>query len=119
MLGEGCLNVGDAKLTLGTGSFLCVNIGSEIVPPNTGFYPVVGWSKSVRTDESLSCEDIPDTKLEDITFLLEGFNSDSGNSLVKLKESGCKYKHRKSHSKSCLKIIFRQQLHMFQLLNQD
>lgn len=36
MLGEGCLNVGDAKLTLGTGSFLCVNIGSEIVPPNTG-----------------------------------------------------------------------------------
>ncbi|VDL55770.1 unnamed protein product [Hymenolepis diminuta] len=88
MLGEGCLNVGDAKLTLGTGSFLCVNIGSEIVPPNTGFYPVVGWSKSVRIDESLSCEDIPDTKLEDITFLLEGFNSDSGNSLVKLKESG-------------------------------
>ncbi|VDO00279.1 unnamed protein product [Rodentolepis nana] len=36
MLGEGCLNVGDAKLTLGTGSFLCVNIGSSLVPPNTG-----------------------------------------------------------------------------------
>nr|CDS30176.1 glycerol kinase 5 [Hymenolepis microstoma] len=88
MLGEGCLNVGDAKLTLGTGSFLCVNIGSALVPPNTGFYPVVGWSKSTLTDESLSCEDVPDIKLEDVTFLLEGFNSDAGNSLVKLKEVG-------------------------------
>ncbi|VDO13426.1 unnamed protein product [Rodentolepis nana] len=36
----------------------------------------------------MSCEDVPDTKLEDVTFLLEGFNSDAGNSLLKLKEAG-------------------------------
>lgn len=36
MLGEGCLRVGDAKLTLGTGAFLNVNIGSHVIPPNTG-----------------------------------------------------------------------------------
>ncbi len=36
MLGEGCLSVGDAKLTLGTGAFLNVNIGSKAIPPNTG-----------------------------------------------------------------------------------
>ncbi|KAM7532574.1 hypothetical protein Aperf_G00000131713 [Anoplocephala perfoliata] len=88
MLGEGCLNFGDAKLTLGTGAFLNVNIGSNLVPPNTGFYPIVGWCKSSRTDESLSCEDVPDTKLDNVTFLLEGFNSDAGNTLNKLKEAG-------------------------------
>lgn len=36
MLGEGCLSFDDAKLTLGTGAFLDVNIGSNLVPPNTG-----------------------------------------------------------------------------------
>ncbi|VDM18282.1 unnamed protein product [Hydatigera taeniaeformis] len=107
MLGEGCLRVGDAKLTLGTGAFLNVNIGSHVIPPNTGkysfqiarhlmtlnffevgFYPVVGWAQSARTDTSLSCEALPDTELKNVTFLIEGFNSDAGSSLNKLKEAG-------------------------------
>ncbi|CDS40192.1 glycerol kinase 5 [Echinococcus multilocularis] len=88
MLGEGCLSVGDAKLTLGTGAFLNVNIGSRVIPPNTGFYPVVGWAQSARTDSSLSCEVVPDTELKNVTYLIEGFNSDAGSSLIKLKEAG-------------------------------
>ncbi|KAL5111704.1 putative glycerol kinase 5 [Taenia crassiceps] len=88
MLGEGCLRVGDAKLTLGTGAFLNVNIGSHVIPPNTGFYPVVGWAQSARTDSSLSCEALPDTELKNVTYLIEGFNSDAGSSLIKLKEAG-------------------------------
>ncbi|KAL5961860.1 putative glycerol kinase 5 [Taenia solium] len=96
MLGEGCLRVGDAKLTLGTGAFLNVNIGSHVIPPNTGKYlcmmmvqeDLVGWAQSARTDGSLSCETLPDTELKNITYLIEGFNSDAGSSLIKLKEAG-------------------------------
>ena len=53
-----------------------------------GFYPVVGWAQSTRLEGSLSCEDVPDTNLEDVTYLIEGFNSDAGNTLNKLKEGG-------------------------------
>ncbi|VDD83003.1 unnamed protein product [Mesocestoides corti] len=88
MLGEGCLNRGDAKLTLGTGAFLNVNIGSKAIPPKTGFYPVIGWAQSVRSNAEESCERIADTKLSNVTYLLEGFNSDAGNTLTRLKDSG-------------------------------
>lgn len=53
-----------------------------------GFYPVVGWAQSARTDSSLSCEVVPDTELKNVTYLIEGFNSDAGSSLIKLKEAG-------------------------------
>lgn len=53
MLGEGCLSVGDAKLTLGTGAFLNVNTGFHVIPPNTG------------KRHSGSCEDQPISRFLD------------------------------------------------------
>uniref|UniRef100_A0A0V0J5B8 Putative glycerol kinase 5 n=1 Tax=Schistocephalus solidus TaxID=70667 RepID=A0A0V0J5B8_SCHSO len=89
MLGEGCLDKGDTKLTLGTGSFLNCNLGSKTIPPPKGFYPVVGWALSVRDrDSNITCETSPDTKLSNVTYLLEGFNSEGGRTLSRLQRLG-------------------------------
>ncbi|VDL89770.1 unnamed protein product [Schistocephalus solidus] len=89
MLGEGCLDKGDTKLTLGTGSFLNCNLGSKTIPPPKGFYPVVGWAISVRDrDSNITCETSPDTKLSNVTYLLEGFNSEGGRTLSRLQRLG-------------------------------
>ncbi|KAL7062682.1 hypothetical protein AAHC03_01046 [Spirometra sp. Aus1] len=89
MLGEGCLDKGDTKLTLGTGSFLNRNLGSKPIPPPKGFYPVVGWAISVKDPaNNITCETSPDTKLSNVTYLLEGFNSEGGRTVSRLKRLG-------------------------------
>jgi len=35
LFGQTCFDVGSAKCTFGTGSFLLMNSGSEMVPPST------------------------------------------------------------------------------------
>nr|VZI26685.1 unnamed protein product [Spirometra erinaceieuropaei] len=88
-LGEGCLDKGDTKLTLGTGSFLNRNLGSKPIPPPKGFYPVVGWAISVKDPaNNITCETSPDTKLSNVTYLLEGFNSEGGGTVSRLKRLG-------------------------------
>jgi len=68
MFGECCFEKGDMKLTLGTGSFLSVNAGSEAYPAISGSaYPAVGWK--LRSNEKP-------------TFILESDSSDTGTSIL-------------------------------------
>uniref|UniRef100_A0A8C5DMT5 Glycerol kinase 5 n=1 Tax=Gouania willdenowi TaxID=441366 RepID=A0A8C5DMT5_GOUWI len=41
MFGECCFDVGDVKITMGTGTFMDINTGNE--PHTAGLYPLVGW----------------------------------------------------------------------------
>ena len=43
MFGEKMTNIGDVKITLGTGAFVDINTGCEPFASATGAYPVVGW----------------------------------------------------------------------------
>ncbi|XP_013015482.1 putative glycerol kinase 5 isoform X1 [Cavia porcellus] len=43
MFGECCFQPGDVKLTMGTGTFLDINIGSCASFNSSGFYPLIGW----------------------------------------------------------------------------
>jgi glycerol kinase len=41
--GQACLDVGQAKVTLGTGAFLLANTGTEPVPSSHGLLTTIGW----------------------------------------------------------------------------
>nr|XP_045370651.1 putative glycerol kinase 5 isoform X2 [Camelus bactrianus] len=43
MFGECCFQTGDVKLTMGTGTFLDINTGSNPQQSVGGFYPLIGW----------------------------------------------------------------------------
>ncbi|KAF6730758.1 putative glycerol kinase 5 [Oryzias melastigma] len=43
MFGECCFNVGDVKITMGTGTFMDINTGSKPHTSVAGLYPLVGW----------------------------------------------------------------------------
>ncbi|XP_004603263.2 putative glycerol kinase 5 [Sorex araneus] len=43
MFGECCFQTGDVKLTMGTGTFLDINTGSDPQQSVGGFYPLIGW----------------------------------------------------------------------------
>ncbi|XP_049641338.1 putative glycerol kinase 5 [Suncus etruscus] len=43
MFGECCFQPGDVKLTMGTGTFLDINTGSQPQQSIGGFYPLIGW----------------------------------------------------------------------------
>uniref|UniRef100_A0A3P8WNZ0 Glycerol kinase 5 n=1 Tax=Cynoglossus semilaevis TaxID=244447 RepID=A0A3P8WNZ0_CYNSE len=43
MFGECCFDVGDMKITMGTGTFMNINTGSKPHTSLAGLYPVVGW----------------------------------------------------------------------------
>ena len=43
MIGEKMVNVGDIKVTMGTGAFVDINTGQYPFPSTTGCYPLVGW----------------------------------------------------------------------------
>ncbi len=50
LVGSGCATPGLAKNTYGTGCFLLVNTGAEIVPPEGGLLSTIGWQLGgVRT----------------------------------------------------------------------
>jgi putative glycerol kinase 5 len=60
--GECCFNVGDVKITIGTGSFVNINTGCKPKAVLNGIYPMVGWK----------------LKNEEAVFILEGGSHDSG-----------------------------------------
>ncbi|CAO1315205.1 unnamed protein product [Diamesa tonsa] len=63
LIGNGCFRNMEAKITLGTGSFLNINTGTKCRGLKSGGYPLVGWS--FRTPG----------KIPKIAFFLEkGFN---------------------------------------------
>ncbi|KAF7669788.1 hypothetical protein LDENG_00124330 [Lucifuga dentata] len=43
MFGECCFDVGDVKITMGTGTFMDINTGSKPQASFAGLYPLVGW----------------------------------------------------------------------------
>lgn len=51
--GEGCYKAGDAKATLGTGSSILMNIGSEPKNSQHGMVTTICWSIEDRTDYAL------------------------------------------------------------------
>ncbi|TRY74858.1 hypothetical protein TCAL_11213 [Tigriopus californicus] len=60
--GSGCFQLGDAKMTLGTGSFLDVNSGQKPHASINGLVPVIGW----RTKD-------------DLVFFAEGCKNDTSS----------------------------------------
>lgn len=51
--GEGCFEKGTAKVTLGTGSSIMMNIGNEAVLSNSGMLTTICWSTEDRVDYAL------------------------------------------------------------------
>ncbi|XP_068605189.1 putative glycerol kinase 5 [Brachionichthys hirsutus] len=43
MFGECCFDIGDVKITMGTGTFMNINTGSNPHTSVAGLYPLVGW----------------------------------------------------------------------------
>lgn len=51
--GEGCFEKGTAKVTLGTGSSIMMNIGNEAILSNSGMLTTICWSTEDRVDYAL------------------------------------------------------------------
>lgn len=68
MWGSCSFNVGDVKVTLGTGSFLNVNTGSQCNASVHGLYPIVAWQ----------CTN-PELKQKEVIYAMEGSSNDTGS----------------------------------------
>lgn len=64
MWGTCCFQKGDIKVTLGTGSFLNVNTGSECSASILGLYPLVATKTA-----------------NDIIYMMEGASNDTGSTI--------------------------------------
>ncbi|XP_062988231.1 putative glycerol kinase 5 [Elgaria multicarinata webbii] len=64
MFGQCCFDIGDLKVTMGTGSFWDINTGSKVHASRKGLYPLIGWKIG-----------------EEVTYLAEGNASDTGNAI--------------------------------------
>lgn len=62
MWGSCCFDVGDVKLTMGTGTFFNINTGSQPHASVSGLYPVVGWRLG-----------------EELVYSAEGANNDTAS----------------------------------------
>ncbi|XP_069474377.1 glycerol kinase 5 isoform X2 [Ambystoma mexicanum] len=65
MFGECCFDVGDVKLTMGTGTFMSINTGDTLHTSLAGLYPLIGW----KIGSELVC-------------LAEGNSSDTGTAVA-------------------------------------
>ncbi|CAK6952270.1 putative glycerol kinase 5 [Scomber scombrus] len=64
MFGECCFDVGDVKITMGTGTFMNINTGSKPHTSVAGLYPVVGWKIG-----------------SEVVYLAEGNAADTGTAI--------------------------------------
>uniref|UniRef100_A0A8C2XEG7 Glycerol kinase 5 n=1 Tax=Cyclopterus lumpus TaxID=8103 RepID=A0A8C2XEG7_CYCLU len=64
MFGECCFDVGDVKITMGTGTFMDINTGSQPHMPVAGLYPLVGWKIG-----------------SEVVYLAEGNAADTGTAI--------------------------------------
>ncbi|XP_055927466.1 putative glycerol kinase 5 isoform X1 [Argiope bruennichi] len=55
LFGSGCFRKDDINCTMGTGTFLNINTGSEPVVASNGIYTLVGWTISAKTTYILEC----------------------------------------------------------------
>lgn len=68
MWGSCCFHTGDIKITLGTGSFLNLNTGSQCPASIYGLYPLVAWK---YTDEK--------SGKSELVYCMEGAANDTGS----------------------------------------
>lgn len=68
MWGSCCFNKGDIKVTLGTGSFLNLNTGSDCPASVYGLYPLVAWQYEDRSDNK-----------RELIYCMEGASNDTGS----------------------------------------
>ncbi|XP_034935430.1 putative glycerol kinase 5 isoform X2 [Chelonus insularis] len=71
LFGSGCFDVGDLKITMGTGTFLNVNTGSEPHASVAGLYPLVAWKIG-----------------SELVYMAEGASNDTGSIIEWAKCSG-------------------------------
>ncbi|KAM4770687.1 glycerol kinase 5 [Rhinophrynus dorsalis] len=64
MFGQCCFDVGNVKLTMGTGSFMAINTGDTLHTSIAGLYPLIGWKIG-----------------EEVVCLAEGNASDTGTAI--------------------------------------
>ncbi|XP_051809241.1 putative glycerol kinase 5 isoform X2 [Acanthochromis polyacanthus] len=64
MFGECCFDVGDVKITMGTGTFMDINTGSKPHTSVAGLYPIVGWKIG-----------------SEVVYLAEGNAADTGTAI--------------------------------------
>ncbi|XP_077472415.1 glycerol kinase 5 isoform X5 [Stigmatopora argus] len=64
MFGECCYNVGDVKITMGTGTFMDINTGGTPHASVKGLYPLVGWKMG-----------------PEVVYLAEGNAADTGTAI--------------------------------------
>ncbi|CAL1579366.1 unnamed protein product [Knipowitschia caucasica] len=64
MFGECCFDVGDVKITMGTGTFMDIHTGSKPHTSVAGLYPVVGWKMGAE-----------------VVYLAEGNAADTGTAI--------------------------------------
>ncbi|XP_010731607.1 glycerol kinase 5 [Larimichthys crocea] len=64
MFGECCFDVGDVKITMGTGTFMNINTGSKPHTSVAGLYPLVGWKIG-----------------SEVVYLAEGNAADTGTAI--------------------------------------
>ncbi|XP_066565724.1 glycerol kinase 5 [Amia ocellicauda] len=64
MFGECCFDIGDVKITMGTGTFMDINTGNKPHTSMSGLYPLVGWKMGA-----------------DLVFLAEGNAADTGTAI--------------------------------------
>lgn len=64
MFGECCFDVGDVKITMGTGTFMDINTGSQPHTSVAGLYPLVGWKLGAE-----------------VAYLAEGNAADTGTAI--------------------------------------
>uniref|UniRef100_A0A182M0E2 Glycerol kinase 5 n=1 Tax=Anopheles culicifacies TaxID=139723 RepID=A0A182M0E2_9DIPT len=66
--GNCCFERGDVKITMGTGSFLNVNTGTQCLASVHGLYPLIGYKLQGGTGP-----------ITDINYLMEGSSNDTGS----------------------------------------
>uniref|UniRef100_A0A8P4K1Q4 Glycerol kinase 5 n=1 Tax=Dicentrarchus labrax TaxID=13489 RepID=A0A8P4K1Q4_DICLA len=64
MFGECCFDVGDVKITMGTGTFMDINTGNKPHTSVAGLYPLVGWKIG-----------------SEVVYLAEGNAADTGTAI--------------------------------------
>lgn len=68
MWGSCCFNTGDIKITLGTGSFLNLNTGSQCPASIYGLYPLVAWRYNDKQSNN-----------NELIYCMEGAANDTGS----------------------------------------
>lgn len=68
MWGSCCFNTGDIKITLGTGSFLNLNTGSQCPASIYGLYPLVAWRYNEKQSDKT-----------ELVYCMEGAANDTGS----------------------------------------